>query len=102
MDCERRLIFLCTLFMVISTGIVTKRSTSCALLPGQRVMMRICVLVKSGNATMGVFRKQMIPTTARIPVMKKMKSLFLSEKEIMFFTKLSISYFEFENRIGEL
>jgi hypothetical protein len=61
--------------MVISTGMVTKRSTSCALRPGHLVIIRICVLVKSGKATIGVFMKQNIPINARAPVIKKVNSL---------------------------
>jgi hypothetical protein len=79
-----------TLFMVISTGMVTKRSTSCALLPGHLVMMRICVLVKSGKATIGVLIKQNIPITANPAVIKKVNILWRREKEIMFFTSLSM------------
>jgi len=54
--------------------------------------MRICVFVKSGKATMGVFIKQNIPTIASPAVIKKVNILWRREKEIIFLTNLSIKY----------
>ena len=76
---ERRLIFFCTGFSAISTGMVMYFSTSSALLPGHWVIMEISLLVTSGNASMGISLKTSIPTTINATAHNKIKYLLRSE-----------------------
>src|ERR1700690_1131353 len=93
---ERRLTLRCTGFIAISMGMVINFSTSSALLPGHCVMILISVLVTSGNASIGIFLKVMIPAITKISVQNKTKYLFLSENPIIPFNKLIInSYLRF-------
>src|SRR6516225_106258 len=85
---DRRLIFCWTGFMAISIGMVTNFSTSSALRPGHCVMILISVLVTSGNASMGIFLKVIIPVTTSMSVAKKMKYLFFKEKAMMLLSTL--------------
>ncbi len=77
--------------MAISTGIVTNFSISSALRPGHWVIMLISVLVTSGNASIGMFLKVMIPVISKRAVQKKIKYLFLREKAIILLRNLFIS-----------
>ena len=43
-----------------------------------------------GKATIGVLIKQYIPAVARIPVIKKVNTVFRREKEMMLFISLSM------------
>src|SRR6202035_1335962 len=88
---DRRLVFFWTGFIAISTGIVTNFSISSALRPGHWVIMLISVLVTSGKASMGIFRKVMIPAISRMPVQKKIKYLFFNEKAMTVLRNLFIS-----------
>ena len=67
---ERTFVFRCTAFMDTSMGTVTKRSTSSALRPFHSVTMMICVLVTSGNVSIGVLRYAMKPIAASTAVRK--------------------------------
>src|SRR6218665_524653 len=84
----RTLVFFCTEFIEISIGVVTKRSISSALLPFHSVTMMICVLVTSGNASMGMFLKATNPEMTRIPTQKKVNGLFFSENAMIFLMSL--------------
>jgi hypothetical protein len=53
-------------------------------------MILISVLVTSGKASMGMFRKVMIPETASRAVQKNMKYLFFREKAIILLRSLFI------------
>src|SRR2546423_15317218 len=90
---ERRLSFFCTGFIAISIGIVTNFSTSSALLPGHCVMIVISVLVTSGNASIGISLKVMIPKITSKAVQKNMKYLFFKEKASTPLKNLSMGYF---------
>ncbi len=84
------LVLFWTGLMPSSIGVVTKRSTSSALLPFHWVMMVICVLVTSGNASMGMLLKLMKPAIAKIPTQIKVNALFLMEKAMIFLMNLFI------------
>src|SRR6185436_7694898 len=76
---ERRLIFFCTGLSAISVGMVTNFSTSSALLPGHCVMIVISVLVTSGNASMDMLEKIMMPVMTSRAVQKNTRYLFFNE-----------------------
>jgi hypothetical protein len=65
-----KLTFFCTEFKTVSSGIVTNFSTSSALRPGHCEIIIICVLVTSGNVSIGVCLKLYIPIAAITPVRK--------------------------------
>src|ERR1700730_11668075 len=90
---DRRLLFFCTGFKVISMGIVTNFSTSSALLPGHCVIIVISVLVTSGNASIDISLKVIIPVIMRIVVANKMKYLFFKENAIILLSILFIDMF---------
>src|SRR5690606_2800569 len=78
-EMERTSVFLGMVFICFMMGSVTNFSISSALLPGHWVIIRARVLVTSGNASMGVCFKLMMPTTTRMPVRKSTIMGFLSE-----------------------
>ena len=57
-------------------------STSSALRPCHWEIITIRVLVTSGKASMGVFKKLMTPPIIMVSVINRIKNLFLSEKRI--------------------
>ena len=76
---ERTPVFFCTPFIEISSGKVTNFSISSALRPDHCVMMVTWVLVTSGKASMGVFRKLVMPLMMITIVKKKTANLFFNE-----------------------
>src|SRR5690554_3450144 len=76
--------------MAISMGVVTKRSTSSALLPCHWETRMTCVLVTSGKASTGIFRKLYIPARAMSPTQKKVKKRCRREKPMIDFMNLLI------------
>src|SRR6185312_12025503 len=79
---ERRLVFICTGFIEISMGMVMNFSISSALLPGHCVMMVISVLVTSGNASIGIFLKVIIPPINNTNVANNIKYFLFNENAI--------------------
>jgi hypothetical protein len=92
-DVLRTLVFFWSDVIESSIGVVTKRSTSSALLPFHCVMIIICVLVTSGKASIGMFLNAIKPLMTNMPTQKKVKARFLSENAIMFLIKRFMSYF---------
>ena len=68
-------------------------STSSALLPGHCVIIVTFVLVTSGNASIGVCLKDIIPMIMAIIVQKKMKNLFFSEKATILSINLCMVFY---------
>jgi hypothetical protein len=64
-------------------GMETNRSTSSALRPFQSVTIIICVLVTSGKASKGVFKKLKTPAMHNKIVIANTSILFFNEKVMM-------------------
>ena len=84
-------VFFCTGFMAISIGIVINFSISSALLPGHWVIIVTFVFVTSGNASIGVWIKLVIPAITAIVVQKKIKNLFRRENVMILSMNVCIS-----------